>query len=313
MSEVLKSLVRGVVKNAEDTRARRYAREILNRIDLGNYGGVSDDLLENADQEFLNANYDLPLDFDSRVRRAIDMGFDPRVFYRGTSKERPLRKDKYVWTSDSPYTGSTYAKFKFSEDGKTPVLDRGPVLTPVLTRPGKSMYVDADDRIYFDIPGDEAEWHFPDYMDLLGKTPADFDLDDIDPLDPAFDYLADGGNMTPMLATDDFLTLLQKSRERAAQAGEQPKYDSVTFENVRDAGPQTLYDEAGKFDTDAMEAATSPGMVRVVAPQDVRSIFARFDPRLPRNLTNISASVAAAPALPYIVQQYLDEVSNGGS
>ena len=304
MSEVLKSLVRGVVKNAEDTRARRYAREVLNRIDLGNYDGIYDDLLDNADQEFLNANYDLPLDFDSRVRRAIDMGFDPRVFYRGTSRERPLRKNHYVFTSDNPHVASTYSRL----DG-----DRTPVVTPVITRPGNSMFVDADDRIYFDIPGDEAEFHFPDYMDLLGKTPADFDLDDIDPLDPAFDYLADGASMQPMLATDDFVTLLEKSRKRAALAGEQPKYDSVTFENVRDGGPQTLYDEKGQFDTEAMEAATSPSMVRVVAPQDVRSIFARFDPRLPRNLTNISAGVAAAPALPYIVQQYLDEVSNGGS
>lgn len=305
MSEVLKSLVRGVVKNAEDTRARRYAREVLNRIDLGNYGGVSDDLLDNADQEFLNANYDLPLDFDSRVRRAIDMGFDPRVFYRGTSRERPLRKNRYVFTADNPHTGSTYARL----DG-----DRTPVLTPVLTRPGKTMDVDASGNIYFEIEGDEAKRHFSDYLEILGKRPEDFmDPSEIDPLDPAFDYLMEGGTLEPNLGTDDFVELLEKSRKRAALAGEQPKYDSVTFDQVRDAGPQTLYDERGQFDYDAMEAATSPGIVRVVAPQDVRSIFARFDPRLPRNLTNISAGVAAAPALPYIVQQYLDEVNNGGS
>lgn len=305
MSEVLKSLVRGVVKNAEDTRARRYAREVLNRIDLGNYDGIYDDLLDNADQEFLNANYDLPLDFDSRVRRAIDMGFDPRVFYRGTSRERPLRKNHYVFTADNPHTGSTYARL----DG-----DRTPVLTPVLTRPGKTMDVDASGNIYFDIEGDEAKRHFPDYLEILGKRPEDFmDPSEIDPLDPAFDYLMEGGTVEPSLGTDDFVQLLEKSRKRAALAGEEPKYDSVTFDQVRDAGPQTLYDETGQFDYDAMEAATSPGIVRVVAPQDVRSIFARFDPRLPRNLTNISAGVAAAPALPYIVQQYLDEVSNGGS
>lgn len=305
MSEVLKSLVRGVVKNAQDTRARRYAREVLNRIDLGNYGGIYDDLLDNADQEFLNANYDLPLDFDSRVRRAIDMGFDPRVFYRGTSRERPLRKNHYVFTADNPHTGSTYARL----DG-----DRTPVLTPVLTRPGKTMDVDASGNIYFDIEGDEAKRHFPDYLEILGKRPEDFmDPSEIDPLDPAFDYLMEGGTVEPSLGTDDFVQLLEKSRKRAALAGEEPKYDSVTFDQVRDAGPQTLYDETGQFDYDAMEAATSPGIVRVVAPQDVRSIFARFDPRLPRDLTNISAGVAAAPALPYIVQQYLDEVSNGGS
>ena len=286
MSEVLKSLVRGVVKNAQDTRARRYAREVLNRIDLGNYGGVSDDLLENADQEFLNANYDLPLDFDSRVRRPIDMGFDPRVFYRGTSKERPLRKNHYVFTSDNPHTGSTYARL----DG-----DRTPVLTPVLTRPGKTMDVDASGNIYFEIEGDEAKRHFPDYLEILGKRPEDFmDPSEIDPIDPAFDFLMEGGTLEPNLGTDDFVELLEKSRKRAALAGEQPKYDSVTFEDVRDAGPQTLYDETGRFDYDAMEAATAPGMVRVVAPQDVRSIFARFDPRLPRNLTNMSAGVAAS-------------------
>ena len=306
MSEVLKSLVRGVVKNAEDTRARRNAREVLNRINLGNYDGVTDDLLDNADQEFLNANYDLPLDFDSRVRRAIDMGFDPRVFYRGTSKERPLRKNHYVWTSDNPHTGSTYAKLKYPE-GR-------PVLTPVLTRPGKTMDVDASGNIYFEIEGDEAKRHFPNYLEILGKRPEDFmDPSEIDPIDPAFDYLMEGNTLEPNLGTDDFLELLIKSRKRAALAGEQPKYDSVTFEDVRDAGPQTLYDETGQFDYDAMEAATSPGIVRVVAPKDVRSIFARFDPRLPSNLTNISAGVAAAPALPYIVQQYLDEVNNGGS
>lgn len=295
MSEVLKSLVRGVVKNAQDTRAIRASKEVLRRLEQGRPDSITDMLLEDADQAFLTQNYDLPMDFDSRVRRAIDLGFDPQVFYRGTNKQM-YAQGKPQFTSDNPYLASTYAKHGD---------DNTPVLTPVLTRPGRTMDVNADGNMYFDIRTAEAEKYFPDFLELIGKKP-----EDIQQIDNA-------GAIYPQLATDDFETLLRVTKINARDAGNKVPYDSVTFHDVRDAGPWTLYKdhESGSFrvDTDAMEAATSPSTVRIVEPEDMRSIFARFDPRLPRNIKHLSAGVAAAPALPYIVQQYLDEVSNGGS
>ena len=64
-------------------------------------------MMEEADQAYLSQNYPLPMDFDSRMQRAMDLGYDLDVFYRGTPRPMSAERPSDVWSSDNPYVGST--------------------------------------------------------------------------------------------------------------------------------------------------------------------------------------------------------------
>ena len=58
------------------TPSQEQSKEILNLLKSGKADQVTEEMLEKADQQYLYENYDLPMDKESRLQRAKEMGFD---------------------------------------------------------------------------------------------------------------------------------------------------------------------------------------------------------------------------------------------
>jgi len=269
---VLDTIVKTVIKSARKPGIEM-ADRILELRRQGRANEVTNEMMEAADQAYLSQNYPLPMDFDSRMQRAMDLGYDLDVFYRGTPREMSAQRPSDVWSSDNPYVGSTYSKY--TDQG-------GAVLTPVITRPGNPAVIDAKDNLYGLIPHSSVA--------EAGLVPP---------------------SGQPDAASRTFAT--NQLRDMALDYSPPRGYDSVEFQNIIDRGSQqlgTISDEGRLIpDVKAQQAANVPSRVRVGLPEDMRSIFGRFDPEM-RHLRHLSSGVAGAGALPYIIQQYLDEAEN---
>jgi len=277
---VLDAMVRAVVNSARKPGIDM-ADKILELRRQGRANEVTNEMMEAADQEYLTKNYPLPMDFDSRMQRAMDLGYDMDVFYRGTPREMSAQRPSDVWSSDNPYVGSTYSAYR-PEPLNVP-YQGGAVLTPVVTRPGNAAVIDAKGNLYGLIPHSsvaEAGLVPPSGKpDAVSKTFATNQLRDM-----ALDYSPPRG------------------------------YDSVEFQNIIDRGSQqlgTFSKKDGRLipDIEAQKAASVPSRVRVGLPEDMRSIFGRFDPEM-RHLRHLSSSVVAGAGLPYIIEKYLEEAAN---
>lgn len=269
---VLDTIVKTVIKSARKPGIEM-AERILELRRQGRANEVTNEMMEEADQAYLTQNYPLPMDFDSRMQRAMDLGYDLDVFYRGTPKQMSAERPSDVWSSDNPYVGSTYSKY--TDEG-------GAVLTPVVTRPGNAAVIDAKGNLYGLIPHSSVA--------EAGLVPP---------------------SGQPDAASRTFAT--NQLRDMALDYSPPRGYDSVEFQNIIDRGSQQLgtISDKGRLipDVYAQQAANVPSRVRVGLPEDMRSIFGRFDPEM-RHLRHLSSGVAGAGALPYIIQQYLDEAEN---
>ncbi|MGB0141454.1 MAG: hypothetical protein ACPF8W_00115 [Luminiphilus sp.] len=269
---VLDTIVKTVIKSARKPGIEM-ADRILELRRQGRANEVTNEMMEEADQAYLTQNYPLPMDFDSRMQRAMDLGYDLDVFYRGTPKQMSAERPSDVWSSDNPYVGSTYSKY--TDEG-------GAVLTPVVTRPGNAAVIDAKGNLYGLIPHSSVA--------EAGLVPP---------------------SGQPDAASRTFAT--NQLRDMALDYSPPRGYDSVEFQNIIDRGSQQLgtISDKGRLipDVYAQQAANVPSRVRVGLPEDMRSIFGRFDPEM-RHLRHLSSGVAGAGALPYIIQQYLDEAEN---
>lgn len=77
-------------------------------------------MAQKLDYDYLYKNYDLPLDKESRMQRAIELGFDvDDIYYRGRfskfdPEELGSTLGEEVYMSKSPFIASTYADFPTS-------------------------------------------------------------------------------------------------------------------------------------------------------------------------------------------------------
>ena len=71
-------------KPTPKTEAEEQARSVLDLLETGQADQIDAVDLRNADDAYLAQNYDLPMDYKSRMDRARDMGLDTsKVYYRG--------------------------------------------------------------------------------------------------------------------------------------------------------------------------------------------------------------------------------------
>jgi len=277
---VLDTIVKTVIRSARKPGIEM-ADKILELRRQGRANEVTNEMMEKADQAYLSQNYPLPMDFDSRMQRAMDLGYDLDVFYRGTPREMSAERPSDVWSSDNPYVGSTYSAYR--PEPPNVAYQGGAVLTPVITRPGNPAVIDAKGNLYGLIPHSSVA--------EAGLVPP---------------------SGQPDSASRTFAT--NQLRDMALDYSPPRGYDSVEFQNIIDRGSQqlgTFSKKDGRLipDIEAQKAASVPSRVRVGLPEDMRSIFGRFDPEM-RHLRHLSSGVAGAGALPYIIQQYLDEAEN---
>ncbi len=265
------------------------ADEILDMLKTGRAAEVTDDMMAAADPQRLWAGYDLPMDEASRMARAEGMGFDTGTpLYRGDDAGLDnfrtghlARADIGVTTSTSPNVSATY----LTKDDSA--------MYPVMSSAQNKLELDAAGRNWTGVPAD-ARTNKGVLNDVI--EPKTY-LDE----DNLFDFLhgskADWGDgtATSMAMSDT------NSISRAAQS---QGFDETRFNNIVDRGA------AGKWHTGP---ANDPHTTVMTAnPANIRSRFARFDPRL-KHLANLSAGVGGVAAMTDMdaekaaIQAYLDK------
>ena len=254
----------------------RIARDVLRLLENDRGSEVTDAMLRYADKTYLDKNYDLPLDVESRMKRAREMGFDPEdVRYSGTDKTID-EITQAIWTSSNPKIAEMY----------------GENIYPLLLKEnlGGTVFADGEnwDRLTKRTPVERAgaggqvfNMNLEDLYDIFGESwPS---------------TIAKGDEK--YITTDDVAAL-------ASEAG----IPSLEFSDVVDFGPIWR-------DLTENEKAQRrlPSTTRVdMYSSNVRSPTARFDPRL-GHLANIGASIAAPIVTAQMIEELLKEDANSGT
>jgi hypothetical protein len=277
----------GALRLAMPDPASERGAQIMDMLSSGRADEVTDEMLDMGDpvlnarlNEYLFRNYDLPMDEASRMARAREMGFDVnKIRYTGSEADfNAVNPDmgageRYrtgLFTSTNPDVADSYA----STQG-------GMIYPMVMRRNDAGAIIDAQGANWNRIPQNSPTFipssalaaEFPELAGEKFNTAYDV-------APGLFDDLFGKGASTNALA-----------RQRRFEGD-----SNITFENVVDRGPALKqYIGETKEMARAREASASmPSDVRVdFYGNQVRSPFARFDPRL-TNLRNLNAALAAA-------------------
>jgi hypothetical protein len=267
----------GLLSVASDVSDR--GNQILNMLKSGKGSEVTDAMLDMGDSvkntqlnQYLAANYDLPMDEASRLVRAREMGFEGGLLH-GTGSD--------ITAVDPSKLG-----------GKQNVLGKGFYQT---TNPQRS------DRYVPKVKGDDGSLIFAEggnVMPLMTKSADEFDLtvptgkENITRIANAFegsDYdveLRDGGDSVFIQSkTDPSISVFLDSYSEGQNTLMRLK-DAFGNNNIT-----PILQEAGFTGVKGVESRGSNVRVNY-NPQDVRSQFARFDPRL-AHLSNVTAANAS--------------------
>jgi hypothetical protein len=257
------------ISSAAADPAIQRADEVLGLIKSGRADEVTDAMLDMGDSvqnarlnEYLYRNYDLPMDYASRMGRAIQEGFDVNdEMYRGDAPRQSFetgsgqREQIGVTGSNIPDVAASYIPAR-GEGGIYPLFSRG-----------------QNDAV---IEAGGQNWNV-----ILPDTPVQFQgersrLDEYIPVDQYFEpYDVKAG--TAFFDTNDLSRIFQGYGA-----------DRVKFSDLVDRGASAKY---------YGPQSSSPSDVTMVAnPANVRSRFARFDPRL-SHLRNLNAALAAGVPL----------------
>ena len=267
----------GLLSVASDVSAR--GDQILNMLKSGRGSEVTDAMLDMGDSvkntqlnQYLAANYDLPMDEASRLARAREMGFEGGLLH-GTGSD--------ITAVDPAKLG-----------GKQNVLGKGFYQT---TNPQRS------DRYVPKVKYDDDSLIFAEggnVMPLMTKSADEFDLtvptgkENITRIANAFegsDYdveLRDGG---------DSVFIQSKTNPSMSVFLDSYSEGQNTLMRLKDAFGNNnitpILQEAGFTGVKGVESRGSNVRVNY-NPQDVRTQFARFDPRL-SHLSNVTAANAS--------------------
>ena len=260
------------------TPAQQQSQDVLDMLKTGRASEVTDDMLAGADQQYLFANYDLPMDEASRAGRAGEMGFDTEtplyhgsnsdIFTLNTNMGANERAKTGFYTSSNPDVADTYAS---NRDG---------MIYPLMGRDRGGLSVDAQganwNRIPASAPASNAD-------SLLSKE---------------FPELADEGTLRDNLWGVFDNTLDNTTNTNAIARNRRFEGDEmVRINNAVDRGPY--------LPSVSDNGANVPSNLRIdFVPHNIRSKFARFDPRLSQ-LRSLSAGVAGMGLL----NQYQDDES----
>jgi hypothetical protein len=241
---------------APRNEAEAVAREILEMRAAGRAGDVTDELMAQADPQYMFANTPLPMDYESRMRRAITQGFDVNdEMYRGDAPRqsfetgRGQRDQIGVTMSTRPDVAASYIPPR-GEGGIYPLVTRG-LNDASIEAGGQNWNVIAPDTPVF-FQGEQSL--LSDYI-------------------PVGDYFEpyDIKAGTAFFDTNDLSRLYQGYGA-----------DRVRFNDLVDRGASAKYY--------GPESAMPSDVQMVADPANVRSRFARFDPEF-RHLRNLSAGI----------------------
>ena len=213
--------------------AQQQAQDVLDLLRSGRGADVTDDMLAAADDMYLFDNYDLPMDVQSRMRRAEEMGADPLLdYYHGTAREG------FVDTTDIVGFEPERVGDRWNADSR-----------------GFSMSSSKQDANYYAQRSDSSKG----------------DLGD--------------GMVYPLVDTSKKPMRLRPKDQYSGTIG------------TWDERPPDTYDRLDAGGYDAVDIYSDGVSMRVsMDPSNIRSRFARFDPRL-AHLRNLSAGIGGAAML----------------
>jgi len=260
--------------------AEQMAKDILDLRAAGRAGDVTEEMMAQADPQYMFANTPLPMDEASRMARAGAEGFTPAM--HGTGADITAVDPSFFgsgqdllgtgfYTTTSPSRADRYVPRK-----KTPSIERskeyaeGGNIIPLMVREQNPFMLDQP----------------------LGNA-AD-KLADIYAEDPFFNVERMSSGVNIVSGSDNNSVMLDPYQQR-----------HWALQNMRKAyGPSDTSDvlsEAGYSGVSGPE--TSGNRVRLAYdPKDVRSRFARFDPAF-RHLRNLSAGVGGLGLLSTMLPQ----------
>ena len=274
----------GLLSVASDVSAR--GDQILSMLKSGRGSEVTDAMLDMGDgvkntqlNQYLAANYDLPMDEASRLARAREMGFEGNLFHGTDADILALDKEKFglgenllgkgFYTTGNPKRANIYVPIGnpklpkgVFQTGNSDFTEGGNIL-PLMTR--SSSEFDARQST-----GKANAFN-------IGKAfeGSDFDVEIKDEGDQVFIKSKTNPDLSVYIDSyQDGMITLQKLK------------DVFGRENVTN-----ILEEAGFTGLKAPESSGSVTRVNY-NPQDVRSQFARFDPRL-SHLSNVTAANAS--------------------
>lgn len=267
----------GLLSVASDVSDR--GDQILNMLKSGRGSEVTDAMLDMGDgvkntqlNQYLAANYDLPLDEASRLARAREMGFEGGLLH-GTGaditavdpsklggKQNVLGKGFYQTTN--PQRSDRYVPKTKDEDGSLIFAEGGNVM-PLMTK-----------------SADEFDLTVPTGKENITRIANAFEGSDYDV------ELRDGG---------DSVFIQSKTNPSMSVFLDSYSEGQNTLMRLKDAFGNNnitpILQEAGFTGVKGVESRGSNVRVNY-NPEDVRSQFARFDPRL-SHLSNVTAANAS--------------------
>ena len=254
--------------------AEQMAKDILDLRAAGRAGDVTEEMMAQADPQYMFANTPLPMDEASRMARALEQG--RRDEFHGTTTGSDMvapdafrgsgtRQGIGFVTSDNPYVASSYADPSFGS--VFPMLN-----TPL---PSSAPRIDVGGNVWSDISVDAPV--------TLG-----------DRVVTARDLSMEPADVGGVLSTN------QLSR------GASFDYPGIEFTNIMDRSihaPRPRTDDGMEIMREFQRLASDPS--NVTMRQDtrgMRSRFARFDPEF-RHLRNLSAGVGGLGLLSTMLPQ----------
>jgi len=267
--------------------AQQQSKKIIDLLKSGKADEVTDYMMARADQKYLYDNYDLPMDYKSRMLRAKEMGLTEDAFHGTDVDFEGFSPNKPVFMSDAPEVADTYTN-KLRNNVTDPT---GMILPLKVPKPNKNLP-------YLEISGEGQPW-----SDLRGSTMTydpiygENELDTIMSLrnkDLADSQLGFGYRTKEITSTENNpIDVNTGFRTKADNVG-------VIFDNILDRGG------GGYTHLNKTSKHNEPSRVRAeFDPKNIRSKFARFDPRL-KHLKNLSAGIALG-LLPFIRTNYDEE------
>jgi hypothetical protein len=240
------------------------AQRVAGLLSSGRADEVTDEMMAAADPQEMARLYasgatgiDLPMDYEGRMARAIQQGFDVNdEMYRGDAPRsefqtgRGQRDQIGVTMSSRPDVAASYIPAR-GEGGVYPLLSRGQ----------NDAIVDAQGRNWNVIDRDAI-------VEFQGETSA------------LRDYVPDSYfEPYDVMAGTDFVDTNDMSRMFQGYGA-----DRIRFNDLVDRGGSAKYY--------GPESSMPSDVMMVANPANVRSRFARFDPRL-SHLSNLSAANAS--------------------
>ena len=252
---------------------------LIGMLKSGRAADVTDDMLDMGDSvkntqlnQYLFENYDLPMDEASRMARAQEMGFEGNWLHGTGSdiaavdpaklgeKQNVLGKGFYQTTN--PERAERYVPKVTDEEGNRVFAEGGNVM-PLMTK-----------------SADEFDLTAPTGKENITRIANAFEGSDYDV------GLRDGGDSVSIKSKTDPKMSVFLDSYQDGQATLMRLKDAFGNNNVT-----PILQEAGFTGVKGMEGRGSNVRVNY-NPQDVRSRFARFDPRL-SHLSNITAANAS--------------------